>query len=85
MAKPKDLKGGDLATNVSIAEEILKGKGGPKRDIVVFNAAHALYLTGETVTIEEGISLAEESTDSGRARKKLEQLKKFTQSCPPTS
>ena len=85
LAKPKDLKGGDLATNVSIAEEILKGKGGPKRDIVVFNAAHALYLTGETVTIEEGISLAEESTDSGRARKKLEQLKKFTQSCPPTS
>lgn len=85
LAKPKDLLGGDLATNVSIAEDILKGKKGPQRDIVVFNAAHALYLTGEAVTIEEGISLAEETIDSGKARRKLEQLKKFTSSCPATS
>ncbi len=85
LAKPKDLKGGDLATNVLIAEDILKGKKDAKRDIVIFNAAHALYLTGEVVTIEEGMSLAQEAIDSGKARKKFDQLKKFTQSCPPTS
>jgi anthranilate phosphoribosyltransferase len=77
-AKKKDLKGGDTDFNVSIAMEILNGKKGPKRDIVVLNAGAALYVVGLAEGITEGIEKAVESIDSGRALEKLNKLKEFT-------
>ncbi len=77
-AQPQDLEGGDLATNVGILEDILAGKKGPKRDIVVINAAYAFYVVERVKNINEGITLAQDSIDSGKARKKLDELKEFT-------
>ena len=50
----EDLQGGDLSTNVRIVEDILEGQTGPKRDIVVLNAAYALYLTGQVKDVNSG-------------------------------
>ncbi len=78
LAQPKDLEGGDLPANLQIFIDILSGDKGPKRDIVVLNAAYALYIDGKVKKIAEGIKLAEHSIDSGKALKKLDELKAFT-------
>ena len=67
------LVGGDAKENAKISLEILSGAKGPKRNAVVINAGAALHLTNQ-ISIEEGIKLAEEMIDSGKA---LEQLNKF--------
>ena len=77
-AAVKDLEGGDLKTNAAIVEDILSGQKGPKRDIVVFNAAYALYAAEKVKDISDGMNLAKESIDSGKAGRKLEELKSFT-------
>lgn len=69
-----ELVGGTGAENAQITKDILKGAKGPKRDIVLFNAGCALYVSDKAITIEEGIQLAKESIDSGNAYKKLEKL-----------
>jgi len=79
-AKDDDLKGGDLKENTKIANEILEGKPGPKKDIIVFNTACALYAADIVRTIPKGIGLARKSIDSKAAYKKLEALKEFTSS-----
>lgn len=76
----EELKGGDIKKNVQIAEEILNGKKGPKRDIVVLNAGCALYTAGKAKNISEGIKAAEKSIDTGKALDKLDALKEFTHS-----
>lgn len=78
LARPQDLEGGDLATNVRIFTSILDGKKGSQRDVVVINAAYALYVAEKVKNINEGIALAENSIDSGKAWKKLNDLKEFT-------
>lgn len=76
--KSDDLKGSDIAENASMILDILKGKKGPQRDIVVLNAAHALYIAGKTKTALEGLSIAEASIDSQKALEKLQLLIGFT-------
>lgn len=76
--KPEDLKGGLISDNVSILMDILNGKKGPKRDVVVLNSAAAIYAADKVRSIKEGIALAEESIDSKKALYKLEQLKGFS-------
>lgn len=78
IAKPEDLEGGDLAANVKIFEGVLNGKKGPKRDVVLINAAYALYTAQRVESIQDGIAIAADSIDSGRAWKKLDELKEFT-------
>jgi anthranilate phosphoribosyltransferase len=78
LAQEKDLKGGNVQANVQIAKAILDGKKGPQRDIVVLNAAYALYISEKVKTINDGLTMAAESIDSGRALGKLESLKEFT-------
>lgn len=80
LATAEELKGGDLKKNVQIAEDILSGKKGPKRNIVVLNAGCALYAAQAAPNIAEGIKLAEKSIDSSRAIDKLDALKEFTHS-----
>lgn len=77
-AKESDLKGGDVKTNAQIILDILSGTSGPKRDIVLLNAACALYTAQKVKSIDEGIVLAKSSIDSGKALQKLEDLKMFT-------
>lgn len=68
------LVGGDSLENSRISLDILGGAKGPKRDIVVFNSACALYIRGLAKSIDEGVRLAEDSIDSGKALKKLQEL-----------
>jgi len=72
------LKGGDASTNAEIVKSILKGEPGPRREIVLLNAAYALTAAGKTTTPVEGLRLAAEAIDSGRALKQLELLAEMT-------
>lgn len=74
----KDILGADANTNATIIREVLSGKKGPKRDIVLLNSAFALIVAGKTSDIREGIKLAGESIDNGLAKKVLENLIKET-------
>jgi len=78
VGKAVDLKGGDAKDNAAITMEILKGKKGPCRDIVLLNAAAALTASGRTGDLKEGLMRAAEVVESGAALTKLEQLKAFT-------
>ncbi|MDD2680344.1 MAG: anthranilate phosphoribosyltransferase [Candidatus Omnitrophica bacterium] len=73
----EDLLGGSLDDNVRIAKEVLSGKGGFKRDIVVLNAGCAIYAADKAASIKEGIELAIQSIDSKAALRKLELLKEY--------
>lgn len=77
-ANPQDLRGASASENAKIVIDILKGKRGPKRDIVVLNAAAAIYTADRVKSIKEGIKLACESIDSGLALEKLELLKEYS-------
>ncbi|NCC65355.1 MAG: anthranilate phosphoribosyltransferase, partial [Spirochaetia bacterium] len=69
------LLGGNAKENAQITRSILDGTfKGPKREVVLLNSGCALYIAGRTNTIAEGISLAEEAIDSGKA---LMQLQNF--------
>lgn len=74
----EDLKGGDAKENASITLEVLKGVKGPRRDVVLLNAAAGLVASGKAKDLRDGVRIAGESIDSGAAMKKLEELKKFT-------
>jgi anthranilate phosphoribosyltransferase len=69
-----DLKGGSPAENAVALRELLDGKAGAYRDIVLLNAA-AGFLVGDKVeTLREGVELAAQSIDSGAAKAALEKL-----------
>jgi anthranilate phosphoribosyltransferase len=70
-----DLKGGDATQNARIAIAILDGEPGPKRDIVLVNAAAALVAAGLAASLTEGMTLAARSIDSGAARARLAELR----------
>jgi anthranilate phosphoribosyltransferase len=74
MATAADLTGGEPAENAAITRAILNGEKGPKRDIVLLNAAFAIMAGGKAESPQEGIALAAESIDSGAALEKLTQL-----------
>ena len=69
-----DLVGGTPEENAQITLNILKGEKGHKRNAVLMNAGAALYIGGKAESLKEGISLASELIDSGRALKTLEKL-----------
>jgi anthranilate phosphoribosyltransferase len=74
----EDLHGGDAGENATIVREILAGEKGPKRDIVLLNAAFALVAAGKAIDPQDGISLAADAVDSGQAMKQLEKLQQMT-------
>ena len=69
-----DLQGGKPEENAGIIEAILKGETGPKRDIILLNAAAGIVVGGKAQTLEEGLKLASESVNSGAALHVLNQL-----------
>jgi anthranilate phosphoribosyltransferase len=70
--------GGGVAENAEIARRVLSGEKGPRRDMAIVNAAAAIYVAGEAVSLLEGAGLAAESIDSGRAMAKLEALRAWS-------
>lgn len=71
-ARSGDLRGGDVDENVKIAREVLGGATGPRRDVVLLNAAAALEVSGTAASMEEGLRLAAASIDDGSAAGALE-------------
>jgi anthranilate phosphoribosyltransferase len=76
-ARPQDILGGDVGCNLEIAHAVLAGERGPRRDIVIANAAATLVAADMCVTLLEGAALAAVSLDSGAARRKAESLAAF--------
>ncbi len=72
--KKEDLVGGSPKENAEITKNILKGEKGAKRDAVLMNAGAALYIGGKADSMADGIKLAAEIIDSGKAYKTLEKL-----------
>ncbi len=74
-----DLKGGSREENAAIVLGILSGEIlGPKRDLVVVNAAGAFVTAGLAGDLSEGTALAKEQIDSGRANAKLTELQEIS-------
>jgi len=69
------LRGGDPRANAAIAREILAGAKGPKRDVVLLNAAAALVVGGRARDLREGVRVAVAAIDEGRASRVLERVK----------
>jgi anthranilate phosphoribosyltransferase len=78
-ARPEDLHGGDPDENAQIAQDVLSGRDrGPRRDVVLLNAAAALYVGGLAQDLPEGIALAEQSIDQGAAQRTLDAMIAYT-------
>lgn len=77
LCKKEELVGGNPHENAQYIREILHGKKGPMRDVVVLNAGAAIHIVKD-VTIEDGIKIAEEMIDSGKAEEVLNKLIKMS-------
>jgi anthranilate phosphoribosyltransferase len=77
-ARPEDLTGGHAVENAAHIRALLGGLRGPLRDIVLLNAAAALLGAGKAKTLREGVALASESIDSGKALAVLEALARLS-------
>jgi anthranilate phosphoribosyltransferase len=75
---PKELAGGSPVDNAHITRDILRGRKGPKREVVCLNAAPALVAGKKAKTLQEAYRLAADVIDSGAAAEKLAQLIAFT-------
>jgi anthranilate phosphoribosyltransferase len=80
-ADRESIKGGNAKENARIINEVLQGKTGPRRDVVLLNAAAAFVVAGLDNRLEDGILRATSVIDSGHAKKKLDELVKFTGQC----
>ena len=78
-AEPADLLGGNPEENAQITRNILNGEKGPKRNVVLINAAAALVAAGQAEDLKQGIRMAETAIDDGTAAKKMEALIKYSQ------
>ncbi len=74
VAKINDLKGGDPTQNATIIKSIMNGNNGPKRDIVLLNAAAGILVGGMASNIEEGYEIAKKVVDSGKAKNVMNKL-----------
>lgn len=78
MAKAKDVACKTINDNIKVLRSILDGKKSTERDMVLVNAAAALVAAGRASSFKEGVKVAVESIDSGKAAKVLEDLVSFT-------
>ena len=70
----EDLVGGTPAENAQTTRDILDGKPGPKRNAVLMNAGAGLYIAGKADSMKEGIDLARQLIDSGKAKETLSKV-----------
>jgi anthranilate phosphoribosyltransferase len=73
-----EIQGGDATQNSEIILEVLRGVRGPRRDVVLLNAAAAFVASSKVPGLQQGVELAADSIDSGRAMEKLTRLIEFT-------
>jgi anthranilate phosphoribosyltransferase len=73
-----DLQGGDREENAQIIRRVLAGEPGPRRDIVLMNAAAALVVGAKARDLKQGVALAAEAVDSGAAARKMSALVEFS-------
>ncbi len=76
----EDIAGSDKDTNAKITISILKGEKGPRRDVVLMNSAAALVVAEKAANLRDAYAMAAEAVDSGKAFKKLEEIREFTNS-----
>lgn len=77
--QPGDLLGGGVEDNVRIAQDVLSGAKGPRRDVVLMNAGAAIYAADRTASIADGITLARQAIDDGSALARVSQLAELSQ------
>ena len=75
---PGELAGGSAEENAETVRSILDGRGGPKRDAVVLNAAAAIVAAGLADGLREGLAVAQETIASGAAGQRLDELREFS-------
>ena len=80
--QPSDLVGGEAQENVRIALDILNGEKGPKRNIVLLNAAACLYLAGKARSLFDGVEQASMLIDRGLALQKMREFVTATKEAP---
>jgi anthranilate phosphoribosyltransferase len=77
-SQPEALRGGDAAENAIIAQRVLAGERGAARDIVLLNAAAALLIAGKVARIQDGLGMAADAIDSGRAAVVLDTMRRVS-------
>lgn len=78
LCNKQDLVGETPAQNAQITRDILQGQKSAKRDVVLLNAGAALHIAKPELSIEDGITLARQLIDDGKAQQKLNELIEFT-------
>jgi anthranilate phosphoribosyltransferase len=68
------IAGGDPEHNASVTGRILKGEGGPEREVALLNAGAAIYVGGGAVNLGDGVEQARRAVDDGAAFDVLERL-----------
>ena len=77
-AKLEEIRGGKPEENAQMIKKILEGEAGPRRDVVLLNAAAVFVASRKVSDLKEGVEMARESIDSGKARNKLKELVRFS-------
>ena len=75
-----ELRGGDAATNATMARDVLGGARGPRRDVVLLNAAAALVVSKRAADVGEGVAAAAAAIDDGRAARLLDRVAEVSRS-----
>lgn len=78
----EQFSGGDIETNTRLLYDILTGVPGPRRDIVLLNAAAALVAAGLAADLKQGVAQGAEAIDSGQAAAILAKLRQFAEAHP---
>jgi anthranilate phosphoribosyltransferase len=76
------IRGGEPVENAAMLRAIFAGETGPRRDVVVINAAAALLVAGVVACLRDGVAVAEQALSSGAAAQKLEALRTFVNASP---
>ena len=76
-AATESIRGADAAANAAIVESIFRGEKGPRRDVVLMNAAPAIVAGGAATSLKEAYKVAANSIDSGAAWNKLQSLREI--------
>ncbi|MCE5272280.1 anthranilate phosphoribosyltransferase [bacterium] len=79
LCPPEAIRGGEAGENARIVLEVLEGQAGPRREVVLLNAAAAISAFNEGMDLRDGLELAARSIDSGAARDKLALLVRLSQ------
>ena len=73
------LKAGSVEDSTRMLRSVVEGQAGPARDVVLMNAGAALVAADSVATLDEGVSAAAESIDSGKARERLDAFVELSQ------